>query len=51
MQLLTNLIMNGIQYNREHGRVKVAIAGDAGEVEIRVADTGVGMTGGSAARV
>ena len=44
MQLVTNLLMNAIQYNHEGGKATVGIAGHDGEVEIRVQDTGVGMT-------
>ncbi|HSL72622.1 MAG TPA: ATP-binding protein, partial [Longimicrobiales bacterium] len=41
--LLDNLIVNGIKYNRDHGRVTVSISRGNGEVVIAVTDTGVGI--------
>jgi PAS domain S-box-containing protein len=44
-QVLTNLLSNAVKYNREGGSVDIqARNGIAGEVEISVTDTGLGMT-------
>ena len=44
-QVLSNLLSNAIKYNRAGGEVRVsATAQDDGMVELRVADTGRGMT-------
>jgi len=44
-QILTNLLSNAVKYNRRGGSVKVTTCrADDGFVEIRVADTGLGMT-------
>jgi signal transduction histidine kinase len=42
--ILTNLLSNAVKYNRDGGRVDVALGRDAGRLTIRVADTGIGMT-------
>ncbi len=44
-QVLTNLLSNAVKYNREGGSVEItARDGGAGQVEISVGDTGLGMT-------
>jgi len=44
-QILTNLLTNGVKYNRDGGRIHLASRIlDAGSVEITVTDTGLGMT-------
>jgi PAS domain S-box-containing protein len=43
-QILTNLLTNAVKYNADHGRIHVATRLHAGEVEISVTDTGLGMT-------
>jgi len=43
-QCLTNLISNGIKYNRAGGRVTVLLRSEPGTMEIEVSDTGIGMT-------
>jgi two-component system, OmpR family, phosphate regulon sensor histidine kinase PhoR len=41
--ILTNLVGNAIKYNRDHGKVRIRIARVNGEVQIDVADTGLGI--------
>ncbi len=41
--LFENLVVNGIKYNRPHGRVTVTAESGAGEVVVSVADTGIGV--------
>jgi heavy metal sensor kinase len=43
LQLLTNLLVNAIQYNREGGHVVLTVATEGSEVVLKVADTGVGI--------
>jgi two-component system OmpR family sensor kinase len=43
LQLLTNLLANAIQYNRQGGRVVLTIAQEGPEAVLTVADTGVGI--------
>jgi two-component system, OmpR family, sensor kinase len=43
VQLLTNLLANGVQYNREGGRVILTIGREGSEAVVTVADTGVGI--------
>jgi two-component system, OmpR family, sensor kinase len=43
LQLLTNLLVNAIQYNQEGGRVVLAVAQERSEAVVSVADTGVGI--------
>jgi two-component system OmpR family sensor kinase len=43
LQLLTNLLANGIQYNRGGGRVVLTIGREGAEAVVTVADTGVGI--------
>jgi signal transduction histidine kinase len=42
-QLMTNLLSNGIRYNREGGSVRLSINSVDGDAVIAVADTGVGI--------
>jgi signal transduction histidine kinase len=42
-QILLNLVSNAIKYNRPGGRVDLAVAADAGQVRVEVADTGQGI--------
>lgn len=51
LQLLTNLLVNAIQYNREGGRVTLTIAPEGAEAVLTVADTGVGMAAQDQAHV
>lgn len=41
--VVQNLVANAIRYNRPGGTVTVTAAGHAGTVELRVADTGIGI--------
>jgi heavy metal sensor kinase len=43
LQLLTNLLVNAIQYNHQGGRVVLMIAQKESEAVLTVADTGVGI--------
>jgi two-component system OmpR family sensor kinase len=51
LQLLTNLLVNAIQYNLEGGRVVLSIAKEGTEVVLNVTDTGIGITTQDQARV
>jgi signal transduction histidine kinase len=42
--LLSNLLTNGVKYNREGGSVALSIRGEKGSIVISCADTGIGMT-------
>jgi heavy metal sensor kinase len=43
LQLLTNLLVNAIQYNHPDGRVVLTVAQEGSEAVLTVADTGVGI--------
>jgi signal transduction histidine kinase len=43
LQLLTNLLVNAIQYNREGGRVTLCIAARDADAVVSIADTGIGI--------
>lgn len=43
LQLLTNLLVNAIQYNHQDGRVVLTVAPGESEAVLTVADTGVGI--------
>lgn len=49
--IFNNLVSNGIKYNREGGRVEVAVAREGDFAVIRVSDTGIGMTEAECARL
>jgi two-component system OmpR family sensor kinase len=51
LQLLTNLLANAIQYNREGGRVVLTIAQQGSEAVLDVTDTGIGISKEDQARV
>lgn len=42
--ILNNLVSNAVKYNRDGGRVDVAVTAREGAIELSVADTGIGMT-------
>lgn len=42
--ILNNLVSNAVKYNKDGGKVRVRVLGDAGRVTIEVSDTGIGMT-------
>jgi signal transduction histidine kinase len=42
--IFNNLISNAVKYNRDHGRVSIAVQILGDEVKIQVEDTGIGMT-------
>lgn len=42
--LITNLISNAMKYNNDHGHVDVSIAKVNDKVQIKVSDTGIGMS-------
>ncbi|HKE01155.1 MAG TPA: heavy metal sensor histidine kinase, partial [Planctomycetota bacterium] len=41
--VVSNLVHNGVRYNRPGGRVDVSVARDDGHVVLRVSDTGIGI--------
>ena len=50
--ILNNLVSNAVKYNRDHGRVDVALGAlDGGGWRIRVADTGIGLAPADAQRL
>lgn len=49
--ILNNLLSNAVKYNRDGGRVTVALARRDDRVTLRVADTGIGMEPEALARV
>ena len=51
LQLLTNLLVNAIQYNREGGRVVLSIVKEGTEAVLKVTDTGIGIAAEDQARV
>jgi two-component system OmpR family sensor kinase len=51
LQLLTNLLANGIQYNREGGRVVLTIRQEGTDAILKVEDTGVGIAAHEQPRV
>lgn len=51
LQLITNLIGNAIQYNREGGSVRVLIVRDHDHVTLKVVDTGIGIPRQDQARI
>lgn len=42
-QVLTNLVSNGIRFNRHGGEVTVAVSAEGGDAVVTVIDTGVGI--------
>jgi heavy metal sensor kinase len=42
-QVITNLLTNAIRYNRDGGRVRLAVGGTAADAVLTVEDTGVGI--------
>jgi len=50
-QVLTNLIGNGIKYNRPGGEVRVSLGAEGDWVRVDVADTGIGMAAEDASRI
>jgi signal transduction histidine kinase len=51
LQLLTNLLVNAIQYNREGGRIVLSIVKEGTEAVLNVTDTGIGITAEDQVRV
>ena len=43
-QVLINLLTNAIKFTKPGGRVKVEIADDASHLDVRISDTGIGMS-------
>ncbi len=42
--IMNNLVSNAIKYNRDNGKVSIALQQSGEEICLRVADTGIGMT-------
>jgi two-component system, sensor histidine kinase and response regulator len=42
--IFNNLISNAVKYNRDHGKVNIAVSISGDEVRVQVQDTGIGMT-------
>jgi signal transduction histidine kinase len=49
--ILNNLLSNAVKFNRDGGKVDVALRAEAGKVMISVVDTGIGMTPEESARL
>jgi two-component system, sensor histidine kinase and response regulator len=49
--VLNNLVSNAVKYNKDGGRVAIALKREADHVEVRVADTGIGMSKEESARL
>jgi signal transduction histidine kinase len=49
--ILNNLVSNAVKYNRDGGRVTVAVVHDDDSVRIDVTDTGIGMTSEDVAKL
>jgi len=49
--ILNNLLSNAVKYNRDGGRIDIDLSVDDARVNIRVSDTGIGMTADEAARL
>jgi signal transduction histidine kinase len=49
--VLNNLVSNAVKYNRDGGRVDVALRRDGETVTLTVADTGIGLTDTEAAKL
>jgi signal transduction histidine kinase len=43
-EVLNNLLHNAVEYNRPNGRIDVTVGRDNGSLEVRVADTGIGIS-------
>lgn len=42
--IFNNLISNAVKYNRDHGKIGIAVSISGDEVRLQVQDTGIGMT-------
>jgi two-component system OmpR family sensor kinase len=51
LELITNLLFNGISYNRPEGEVAVAIEPGDSDVAVRIQDTGLGIDPGDLGRI
>jgi len=49
--ILNNLVSNAVKYNRDHGRVTIAIDRADGMWRLRVSDTGIGLSADDAQRL
>ena len=49
--VLNNLVSNAVKYNRDEGHVDISVTSKDDRVQIRVADTGIGMTEEEAERL
>jgi heavy metal sensor kinase len=50
-EVLTNLLHNAIEYNRQGGSVEVAVARENGHLDLQVRDTGIGIPEGARAHI
>ena len=50
-QLLNNIIINAIKYNKEYGNVSIRVNSDKNNIHIKVYDTGIGIPADSIPRV
>lgn len=49
--IFNNLLSNAVKYNKDGGRVDVAVSRQGGQVMIRVSDTGIGLSPKDAAKL
>lgn len=50
-QVLTNMITNACKYTKKKGTITVALTGERNRVELRIKDTGMGLSAGEQAKL
>ena len=49
--IFNNLVSNAVKYNRDNGRVEIAVSAEKDGIVVRVSDTGIGISEQDAARL